>query len=159
MYAESKGLNTREIEGISLNPRIGKYYNNLSFDYGGYCLPKDTKQLLAKLYRVLQNIMTATVDANRIRKDFLANPINTKTSKIVGMYRLSMKNNSDYFRQAVIQEIIKWIKAKDSFFNSKVIKDINEFKTISNVIASKRMEEELLDVRDKVYTRDIFWKN
>ena len=181
-YAESHGLNTEQIiKGVGLDPRIGTHYNNPSFGYGGYCLPKDTKQLLANYADVPSNMIEAIVNANSTRKDFIANsiikklelsatnPNNIHTSKKVGVYRLTMKTGSDNFRSSAIQGIMKRIKAKgievviyepaldeDNFFNSRVIKDINEFKAISDVIVANRLSENLLDVKDKVYTRDIF---
>jgi UDPglucose 6-dehydrogenase len=183
-YAQTHGLNAEQIiKGVGLDPRIGTHYNNPSFGYGGYCLPKDTKQLRANYKDVPCNLISAIVEANSTRKDFIAESIikklqnNSKfkiqNSKLptgtVGVYRLTMKSGSDNFRSSAIQGIMKRIKAKgievviyepalkeDDFFNSKVIKDIDEFKNVSDVIVANRLSEDISDVKDKVYTRDIF---
>ena len=172
-YAEIKGLNAAQIiEGISLDPRIGNHYNNPSFGYGGYCLPKDTKQLLANYEGVPNDIITAIVAANHTRKDFVASKVLERKPKVVGIYRLTMKTNSDNFRQSSIQGVMERVKAagvenviyeptlsEDIFCGNRVIHDLDEFKKLSDVILANRYHDDLKDIMDKVYTRDLYFRD
>lgn len=169
-YAEIKGLNTKDIiQGVGLDPRIGNHYNNPSFGYGGYCLPKDTKQLLANYKDIPQNLIEAIVNSNRTRKEFITDEILQRKPGVVGIYRLTMKSGSDNFRSSAIQDIIKSLKAenqviiiyeptlnKEEFYGCKIVNNLEEFKNKSSVIMANRLEENLMDVKDKVYTRDLF---
>jgi UDPglucose 6-dehydrogenase len=169
-FAEIRGLDTKQIiEGVCLDPRIGNFYNNPSFGYGGYCLPKDTKQLLANYENVPNSLMTAIVEANRTRKEHIANMVIKRNPKVVGIYRLTMKKDSDNFRQSAILDVMQILRKyeieiiiyepelkENSFYNLEVINDINQFKQKSDLILTNRMHEELKDVIQKVYTRDLY---